>query len=374
MSITPIIQFGTSRFLQAHADLFISDALKTGDAVGPICVVQSSGDSVRARRLQALAAPIGYPVRVQGIVEGAEVSFETRANAVTYTLSTATDLAELQRRFVDEAEIVISNTGDAGWAAQPQDNYAQFAQPMSFPAKLTHLLRARFAACGRAIQIMPTELVARNGEVLRDRVLKLARALDPKFADWVARDVRFVTSLVDRIVSEPLEPAGAVAEPYALWAIEDCPGLILPARHDAVQVVANLDPVEKQKLHILNLGHSYLVDGWLKRGQVGAEFVRDLMHDAAVRANLEDLYQTEVLPGFQAAGLGDQAAAYIRVTIDRFDNPFLDHRLEDIAGNHAEKCTRRIAAFIDWARAQGATHEMPRLLHAARRTKLEVQP
>ncbi|WP_412551905.1 hypothetical protein [Shimia sp. MIT910701] len=48
--------------------------------------------------------------------------------------------------------------------------------------------------------------------------------------------------------------------------------------------------------------------------------------------------------------------------------------MEDIAGNHAEKCTRRIAAFIDWARAQGATHEMPRLLHAARRTKLEVQP
>ncbi|SMR83957.1 tagaturonate reductase [Aliiroseovarius halocynthiae] len=368
MSITPIIQFGTSRFLQAHADLFISDALKAGDAPGPICVVQSSGDPARAHRLQALAAPEGYPVRVQGMVDGVEVSYETRASAVKCTLSTATDLTELQRRFVDEAEIVISNTGDAGWKPQPQDDNAQFAQPMSFPAKLTHLLRARFEGGGRPIQIMPTELVARNGEVLRDRVLQLAHALDPKFADWVASDVRFVNSLVDRIVSEPLEPAGAVAEPYALWAIEDCTGLILPARHHAVQVVQDLDPVEKQKLHILNLGHSYLVEGWLKRGRVRAEFVRDLMRDPTVRTDLEDLYQTEVLPGFQAAGLGDQASAYIRVTLDRFDNPFLEHKLEDIAGNHTEKCTRRIAAFIDWAQAQGATHDMPRLSQVARRT------
>ena len=31
---TPIVQFGTSRFLQAHADLFISQALKKGEAPG----------------------------------------------------------------------------------------------------------------------------------------------------------------------------------------------------------------------------------------------------------------------------------------------------------------------------------------------------
>ncbi|WP_281032621.1 hypothetical protein [Phyllobacterium salinisoli] len=34
MSITPILQFGTSRFLQAHADLFVSDALARGEAPG----------------------------------------------------------------------------------------------------------------------------------------------------------------------------------------------------------------------------------------------------------------------------------------------------------------------------------------------------
>ena len=52
MSITPILQFGTSRFLQAHVDLFLSE----GEAVlGPVTVVQSSGDAGRAGRLAALA-------------------------------------------------------------------------------------------------------------------------------------------------------------------------------------------------------------------------------------------------------------------------------------------------------------------------------
>ena len=33
--VTPIFQFGTSRFLQAHAALFVHEALAAGDASGP---------------------------------------------------------------------------------------------------------------------------------------------------------------------------------------------------------------------------------------------------------------------------------------------------------------------------------------------------
>ena len=194
---------------------------------------------------------------------------------------------------------------------------------------------------------MPTELIARNGDTLRDRVLALAAAFDPALADWIGREVRFVNSLVDRIVSAPLEPAGAVAEPYALWAIEDCPGMILPCRHPAVQVVADLDRTEKLKLHILNLGHTWLVADWQARG--GQEvYVRDLMADAAIRTRLEALYADEVLPGFAARGIAE-APAYVAATLDRFANPFLDHRLSDIAQNHAEKIRRRIGAFLQWS-------------------------
>ncbi|WP_185970248.1 MULTISPECIES: hypothetical protein [unclassified Mesorhizobium] len=53
--ITPIFQFGTSRFLQAHAALFLHEAMSAGDEVGPITVVAISGSLAGRARLQALA-------------------------------------------------------------------------------------------------------------------------------------------------------------------------------------------------------------------------------------------------------------------------------------------------------------------------------
>lgn len=347
MVFTPILQFGTSRFLQAHADLFLSEG---PEPIGPITVVQSSGDAGRRGRLAALAAPTGFLVRVQGTEGGQPVVRDCPVTSIRRALTTAEDRPEICRIAVDEAEIILSNTSDAGWVPQAADGAGAFDQAMSYPAKLTLLLLARHAAGGRPLQVMPTELVARNGNTLRARVLEIAARLDRELAIWISRDVRFVNSLVDRIVSAALEPAGAVAEPYALWAIEDCPGLILPCRHPALRVVRDLDRIEKLKLHILNLGHTWLVADWQARG--GREnFVRDLMADPAIRARLQALYTDEVLPGFAARGF-DDAPAYVATTLDRFANPFLDHRLSDIAQNHAEKVRRRIGAFLDWSGAQ----------------------
>ncbi|WP_205602558.1 mannitol dehydrogenase family protein [Chelativorans alearense] len=367
--MTPILQFGTSRFLQAHADLFISEALASGQALGPVTVVQSSGDPARRARLEALAAPGGYPVRIEGLEGGVPVMREVRGVSIARALTTEQDWPEIARIAAAEAEIILSNTGDAGWTERADDAEPVFRQGMSYPAKLTQLLLARFNTGGRPIQVMPTELVARNGEQLRARVLALAPGFGSTFADWVAERVVFVNSLVDRIVSEPLHPAGAVAEPYALWAIEDCPGLVLPCRHPAVQVVASLDRIERQKLHILNLGHSYLVAGWLERGGEGSPLVRDRMADPAIRADLEDLYDREVLPVFAAAGYGDAAPAYAATTLDRFANPYLAHRLSDIAQNHKEKVFRRIGALLEWSAALGVATRQPRLSHTVRQAE-----
>ncbi|WP_140848726.1 mannitol dehydrogenase family protein [Paracoccus sp. FO-3] len=360
---TPILQFGTSRFLQAHADLFISEALELGEALGPVTVVQSSGDAARARRLEALAAPGGFTVRIEGIEGGHPIRRETYVTSVRRTLATGSDWDEITRIAAEEVAVILSNTADSGWLPQAADNAAAFRQEMSFPAKLTHLLRARYASGGRPLTVMPTELVVRNGDVLRARVLELAGALDAALAEWIAADVAFANSLVDRIVSEPLEPAGAVAEPYALWAVEGQPGLALPCRHPAIQVVEDLDRIERLKLHILNLGHSYMVARWLASGGTGAPLVRDVMADAAARSDLDSLYAEEVLPVFTAAGY-DEAPAYVATTLDRFANPYLAHRLSDIAQNHAEKLRRRIGLFLDWSVEIGCTEPQPRLKKA----------
>lgn len=359
MSTTPILQFGTSRFLQAHADLFVSQAMETGQALGPITVVQSSGDAGRARRLAALAK--GFEVRVRGLQEGRRMDRVIPVTSVVRGLSLAGDFAEVSRILAEEARIILSNTADAGFQPQPADAGRTYDPAMSYPAKLAHLLRPRFEAGGPAPQIMPTELVQDNGAVLRRLVLDAAAGMEPAYQDWLADTVLWVTSLVDRIVSAPLEPAGAVAEPYALWAIEDRPGLVLPCTHPCIRVVPDLGPVERRKLFILNLGHTWMVAEWLARGRQGARYVREVMADAEWSDRLRALYQDEVRPGFEAAGEGGAVSDYIAATLDRFANPFLDHRLADIAQNHAEKVQRRIGAFLIWARTNNDTGPKPRL-------------
>ena len=49
--------------------------------------------------------------------------------------------------------------------------------------------------------------------------------------------------------------------------------------------------------------------------------VREAMADAAMRAELDDLYEKEVLPVFAGIGMEDEARAYRDTVIDRFRNP-----------------------------------------------------
>ncbi|MGF6173475.1 mannitol dehydrogenase family protein [Ensifer sp. 4252] len=348
---TPFVQFGTSRFLQAHADLFISEALERHEAPGRITVVQTTGSAERSGRLAALRQPDGYPVVIRGLVDGKPVDKVKRVTSIARALSTDDNWDAVCHVVADEAEFLISNTGDTGYDISDDDLSAHLAR--SFPGKLLLLLKARFDAGGRPLTILPCELVSRNGDVLKAIVLNLARERldDPRFSEWLATRIIWANTLVDRIVSEPIDPAGAVAEPYALWAIERQPGLTAPCEHACVLLVDDLTPYEKLKLHILNLGHTVLADIWLRQGRNRDETVRQILAEADIARQLEDIYRQEVVPAFAAKDLGPQASAYVAATLDRFRNPFLDHRLGDIANHHAEKVSRRIADFRRWSPA-----------------------
>ena len=360
---TPILQFGTSRFLQAHVDLFVSEALTTDQAVGPITVVKTTAGSERAGRLAGLVEAQGFPVMIRGLIQGSPVDREYRVHSVRRALSAQTDWAQIERIFAEEVSHVVSNAGDNGYSVPKTDLTPGGARSSSFPGKLLDLLWSRHTRNARPLTIFPCELVSRNGEVLRDIIVSLAarRGLSNNFIQWLQGEVIWVCSLVDRIVSEPIEPAGAVAEPYALWAIESQPGLTLPCQHSAIQIVESLDAVERLKLHILNLGHTLLADHWLKQGRPANQTVRQVMRDDSVRSMLDSVFRNEVLPGFGAHGLQAEAEEYWAASRDRFDNPYLNHHLCDIAGNHAEKVRHRIAAFLDWSKTAGDRVEKPLL-------------
>lgn len=365
--LNPILQFGTSRFLQAHADLFVSEAAKSGQALGHVTIVQTTGSAQGAARVAAFRAAGGYPVRIRGWQDGAQVDEERRAHAVTQAWQAGSDWRQVRAAAV-AARVIISNTGDTGYRLDDADHAGMLdgdSVPASFPAKLLVLLHGRFLAGAAPISIFPCELVADNGHVLRQVIVTLARRwrCDAAFIGYLETGCLWINSLVDRIVSEPIEPIGAVAEPYALWAIEAQEGMLLPCRHPQLVVTGGLREYEQRKLFLLNLGHTYLAQLWMDRGSPAGMTVREAMDDDAMRAALEAVWREEVLPVFAAMGEqhGDAALAYVAQVRERFANPFLAHRLADIAQHHAGKIERRVAPVAALARQLCPALAQPRL-------------
>jgi tagaturonate reductase len=369
-----IVQFGTSRFLQAHVDLFAQQARDAGQSVASIVVVQTTADAARASRLKGFNDPAGFPVRVRGLDgDGAPVEQTLTVRSVARALSAALDWPELTRVFVEDARWVISNSGDTGFQPAPQDRSAAVLEgetaPASFPGMLLALLHRRWRAGGTGVTVLPCELVQRNGDKLRDILLDLAQSVSAPaaFRDWLVDRCVWANTLVDRIVSEPIEPVGAVTEPYALWAIEHQPGLELPFDHPAVVLTEDLEVYERLKLHILNLGHTWLAEGWRELGAPPAMNVREILSHATAGPGLDRLFAEEVLPGFAAKGLGELAPTYLGQTLTRFRNPFLDHKLADIFQNHELKVRKRVGGFVDWVDEAGAGLELPLLRALAAR-------
>ncbi len=97
--------------------------------------------------------------------------------------------------------------------------------------------------------------------------------------------------------------------------------------------------------------------------------MREILAGEGVRARLDAIYADEVVPGFATRGMEEEARAYVEVTLDRFRNPFLDHRIADIAQNHGMKIERRIGAFLDWIAGRPGAPATPKLAAIVARHK-----
>lgn len=354
----PILQFGTGRFLQAHADLFISQALAQGRALGGIAVVQSTDSPQSSARAAALAR--GYRVELRGVQQGQRIEHTVQVNAVQAVWHARHDWVRLREAMASTVQVIISNTADSGFLLDARDTAALLqtpdATPFAYPAKLVTLLYHRWQCQPEAeLTIYPCELVSRNGDVLRTLVSTLATDWNapPMFVHYLRAHCVWVNSLVDRIVSSPLEPAGAVAEPYALWAMERQSRMVLPCTHPALIVTDQLAAYEQRKLWLLNLGHTVLTEHWLQRQGLADLTVVQAMQTSALRNALEGVWADEVLPVFDAEGAGAEAREYLEAVRDRLLNPYLEHRLADIAKDHVQKKQHRLAPVVMRAQALG---------------------
>jgi tagaturonate reductase len=344
-----VLQFGSGKFLRAFADFFIDQANREGQAVGRVVVVQSTG----AGRVSLLNAQRGrYHVWVRGLSGGNLVDRVETVQSISRALAAGGQWDEvLAVARSPGLRFVISNTAEAGYTLDPADGPGD-RPPRSFPAKLLQVLKARFEAGQPGVLLLPCELFERNAELLLKLVLQLARSweLADSFVRWVQTECVWPNTLVDRIVcvqavTDPeLRRDGllAVAEPYALWAIDLKKGGENLFYHPAIQRAPDIQPFFLRKVRILNAAHTALLSQALPRGFTR---VREAVLDPEIAAWVDRLLCEEIIPTLE--GRVEDPVGFARQTLERFRNPFLEHKLADIATYHEAKVRIRLVSTRD---------------------------
>jgi fructuronate reductase len=216
------------------------------------------------------------------------------------------------------------------------------------PQVLVDGLRERRDAGEGPIAILSCDNLPSNGPVLRDAILALA---DPGLGAWIADNVSFVSTMVDRItpattsadleIAEKLlgwhDTVPVVTEPFTEWVLQgEFPAGRPEWENAGAQFVDDVEPYEQRKLWMLNAGHSLLAYRGLESGR---ETVFDAFADPVLAAEVEQLWAEarEVLALPPA-----EVDAWLVALRDRWANPRIEHRLEQIAKGGEQKIPARI--------------------------------
>jgi len=343
-----VLQFGTGRFLRAFADLFLHEVNQRHPETAHVVALQSSG-SQRAESFNRQGCR--FHVAIRGLREGQRIDQLVEVHSVRRALAAGTDWAEvLDVSRSPSLTTILSNASEAGYALEPEDPPTG-SPPKSFPAKLLAVLSARFEAGCPGVTILPCELLEQNADRLRELVLQQAKrwGRGEPLLDWIAGACSWRSTLVDRIVSAPRvddalaasDPLLAAAEPFALWLIEQqasAPASPHPwQNHPSVQTVEALESYHLRKVRILNGAHTALV---AKALPLGFQTVRQAAGDPTIGCWLQSLLLEEIVPVLE--GRTESPDRFARQTLERFANPYLDHRLADIALHHEVKLLARL--------------------------------
>ena len=230
------------------------------------------------------------------------------------------------------------------------------------PGRLVAGLLSRRRADAGGMALVPCDNLPDNGGVLRAVIEDLAEAVDPGMRDWLAGQVSFVTTMVDRITPAPTDDdrravlaATGVAdacpvatEPFSEWVLAGD----FPAGRpgwDAAGAVFTDDvaPYEERKLWLLNAAHSVLAYTGPSRGH---RTVAEAIADPVCLAWVQDWWDT-CTPHLRlpAADVADYRAALL----ERFANPRIRHALAQIAVDGSQKLPVRFLPVLRRERAAG---------------------
>ena len=365
-----VLQYGEGNFLRSFVDLYFETLNREGGEWAVEIVKPIPFGSLDAFARQGNR----YHVVLRGVKDGNAAETVYPVSVVEQAISPFDDFPAYAALAVDpELAVIVSNTTEAGICYHEGDSFDGFAE-ITYPAKLTKFLYARFKAGLSGVYLLPVELIENNADELFRCVEKYIDLwqLPEAFREWNRTENFYCNTLVDRIVSGfPRDEALrerlwklvgerddllSVAEPFGLWVIENKGKIadLLPAGHHNIDIILTDDIAyyKKRKVRVLNGSHTNLVAAGLLSG---AETVYDCMTNETLyrffRASLE-----EIVPFVSSdRSMTERFAADVE---ERFRNPYLNHQLTSIALNSISKWRARVLpTFRDFFAANGRIPE-----------------
>ncbi|MFY0607572.1 MAG: tagaturonate reductase [Cyclobacteriaceae bacterium] len=354
-----ILQFGEGNFLRAFADWCV-DIMNTkiGYNAG-VAVVQP----IEHGLVKMLDDQDGlYHHLIRGLANG-EAYNETRLISCIQESINPFENAEAYFSQAANAElkVIISNTTEAGIRFDKMDLPAEGELAITFPGKLTQLLKKRFdhfsGSSDAGLSFIPCELIENNGTNLKQAIKQYAELwnLGSDFVSWIDANNYFANTLVDRIV--PGYPKDEIeeirskigyndqlvvsSEVFHLWVIQGTEEIqkTFPADTAGLNVkfVNDITPYRTRKVRILNGAHTCMVPIALL---AGIETVRESVEHDLIGPFILSTLDEEISPTIDLPE--DELKAFSAEVIERFRNPFIRHELKSISLNSISKFKVRV--------------------------------
>jgi tagaturonate reductase len=366
-----VLQFGTGVLLRGLPDYFIDEANKKSVFNGRVVMVKST--TVNSTNDYEAQDNL-FTHCIKGFDRGQEVNKYVVNASLSRILNAGEQWEEvLACASSKDMQIIISNTTEVGIILDETDDLTNNKAPKSFPGKLTSFLHTRYTAFKGASEagmvILPTELITDNGTLLKSICLTLAQKnyKDPAFEQWLTEANDFCDTLVDRIVPGALPPHESkkvkeylgfndeliiMSEAYSLWAIQSNKAstkeiLSFEQVNDGVIITENIEKFRNLKLRILNGAHTFscglaLISGF--------ETVKEAMNNSFFERFIQDLMLQEISKTLVSAAITEEEAnKFSKAVMDRFRNPYIEHKWESISVNFSAKMSmRNIPTILEW--------------------------
>ncbi len=350
-----IVHLGVGSFHRAHLARYLDDLMNAGEALDwGICGVGVMESDRRMR--DVLRAQDCLYTLVEKYADGTRTA-RVIGSIVEY-LFAPDDPEAVIARMADPAVRVVSLTVTEGGYGER----AQVGPCSAFGLMLAALVRRREQDTP-PFTVLSCDNIENNGETARHALSSFAARTDPDLAAWVLEQVRFPSSMVDRITPATvdadrdelaaqfgvLDGWPVVSEPFTQWVQEESGEARPPWQDAGVQVVPDVRPYELMKLRLLNASHQALCYlGWLS----GFRLVHEVAQDPSFRAFLLDYMEREATPTLEPLP-GIDLPAYRRELRARFANPHVRDTVSRLCAESSDRIPTWLVPVIQQNLAHG---------------------